>query len=315
MKGSPAVAVVIPLFNKAAFIEQTLRSALTQSYSDFEVIVVDDGSTDDGAMLVGRFDDPRIRIVRQDNAGVSEARNRALNEVRAPLAAFLDADDVWTRDHLRHLIELSRRFPEAGLYGNRFLATAVPQASEVHSKAVTYRLLDDYFVVCASGETPFFTSSCMVPCELARSVGAFPSEESRAEDTSLWIRLAAIAPVAVSDYLGCLYRRSAQSLTTTPVLVPDISMRTLQSLLAKNVSWPAARKHAVSEYYYCLAMANALDCLRAGQREAARRFLELSSGTIGLRRRWFWIRLLAAMPLRLVYLTFYMRDRLRGEIA
>jgi glycosyltransferase involved in cell wall biosynthesis len=94
------VSVIIPLFNKAPYVERALASVIAQSFTDFEVIVVDDGSTDAGAQIVAAHNDPRVRLLKQDNAGPGAARNRGIDEARGELLAFLDADDEWAPDYL-----------------------------------------------------------------------------------------------------------------------------------------------------------------------------------------------------------------------
>src|SRR5271170_3935857 len=159
----PAVSIVVPLYNKAPFIAATVRSALAQTFTDFEIVVVDDGSTDGGAAQLCDVADPRLVMVRQENSGVGAARTRAMREGRGRYVAFLDADDLWHPQHLLHLMELVRRYPEAALFGNGFaegtnlgprIPNTVPQ--------VTYGLVEDYFGECAAGRAPFYTSCCMV---------------------------------------------------------------------------------------------------------------------------------------------------------
>ena len=87
------ISVVIPLYNKKKQIAYTLQSVFTQTFQDFEIVVVDDGSTDNSVEEVEKFDDSRIRLIHQTNAGVSAARNRGIGEARGELIAFLDADD------------------------------------------------------------------------------------------------------------------------------------------------------------------------------------------------------------------------------
>ncbi|MBT8087911.1 MAG: glycosyltransferase family 2 protein, partial [Gammaproteobacteria bacterium] len=105
----PKISVVIPAYNVAAFIEDAINSVLGQTHRDFEVIVVDDGSPDDTASIVKRFDDPRIRLVSQPNRGLAGARNTGIRCADGEYVAFLDADDLWRptklEEHVRHLDE------------------------------------------------------------------------------------------------------------------------------------------------------------------------------------------------------------------
>jgi glycosyltransferase involved in cell wall biosynthesis len=294
----PAVSVAIPLYNKAPYIAATVRSALAQSFADFEIIVVDDGSTDHGAGQLRDLADGRLVTVWQENSGVSAARNRAMREGRARYVAFLDADDLWHPDHLAHLMELAGRFPNAVLLGNAFAAVTksdVPSAAPV--LPVNYRLVEDYFAECVSSHAPLHTSSCMVLRARALALGGFPVGSYCGEDLALWIRLAADAPVAVSNFIGCHYRRGIDSLSWNPSYrnAPDISMRALEEILERP-AWPPHRKVAVREYHSRLALAHCLDCLRAGEREQAREYLRLASGSRRLRRRVWQARMLDLLP-------------------
>lgn len=94
------VSIVIPLYNKAPYVERALNSIAAQTFSDFEVIVVDDGSTDNGAALARRYPDPRVRLMSQSNAGPGPARNAGLAQAKGDLVAFLDADDEWLSTYL-----------------------------------------------------------------------------------------------------------------------------------------------------------------------------------------------------------------------
>src|SRR5215210_566395 len=102
----PRISVVVPLYNKATFVRRTLNSIAQQTYTDFEVIVVDDGSTDGGAGIVLTEGDPRVRVVTQENMGPGAARNRGISEARGELIAFLDADDEWFPRYLEEGVRL-----------------------------------------------------------------------------------------------------------------------------------------------------------------------------------------------------------------
>ncbi len=107
----PKASVVIALYNKGSYVARALDSVLGQSYQDLEVIVVDDGSTDSGPEVVGTYGDPRVRLIRQQNAGPGAARNRGVRESGAPYLAFLDADDEWLPDFLNVSLESLEAHP------------------------------------------------------------------------------------------------------------------------------------------------------------------------------------------------------------
>lgn len=113
-------SVVIPLYNKQAYIADTLRTVFAQTYADFEVVVVDDGSTDDSAATVLAHSDARLRLIRQPNAGVSAARNRGVAEARGSIIAFLDADDRWEPHHLETLADLVKLYPRCGAFATSY---------------------------------------------------------------------------------------------------------------------------------------------------------------------------------------------------
>jgi GT2 family glycosyltransferase len=124
------VSVIIPLFNKAPFIERALRSVAAQTFGDFEIIVVDDGSTDAGLKIVETFADARLRIIKQENAGPGAARNRGLREAQGEFVAFLDADDEWLPEFLSESIELLEQNPNAGAVTSGYAAFPGGESTE-----------------------------------------------------------------------------------------------------------------------------------------------------------------------------------------
>lgn len=297
----PRVTVAIPLYNAEKTIGATLQSVLAQTFLDFEIIVIDDGSNDAGSKVVASYGDERIRLHWQANAGVSATRNRAVELSRGEFVAFLDADDLWRPRHLEYLISLAEKFPAAGLLGNRFMACSRssaspgPLPSTETQKAVTFELLKDYFTTWARGKPPFHTSSSMVRRDAALRAGGFPVGYHRGEDLAFFIRMAMLAPVAVTSYVGCLYVRAGTGLTSNPVLEPDIAMQTISGLLTLAPDTESEKTRlALREFYNKLAIAHALDCLLYGKKAEARRFLALSASTRWQRSRWWLARLFCA---------------------
>lgn len=118
----PAVSVILPLYNRAASIEAAVRSVLDQRFRDFELIVVDDGSTDGSAEIVEAIDDPRLTLIRQPrNLGGNAARNRGIAESKAPILAFLDSDDLYLPDKLSFTVDYFERRPKIDMLLDSFI--------------------------------------------------------------------------------------------------------------------------------------------------------------------------------------------------
>jgi hypothetical protein len=223
---TPRFSVVIPLHDKAAYIGCTLRSVLAQTFADLEVLVVDDGSRDAGPEIVQSFDDPRVRLVRQPNAGVSAARNTGIAMARGDWVAFLDADDWHHPEYLAALVRAQQAQPAAGAVATRFLSfgdeqglpppswTAAPETAAVE-------VITDLPTRWRQGPC-FFTGSIAVRRSLLQAMQpCFPPGESFAEDLDLWFRLAERTPIALVrealaayrvDVQGCLSRGNGRSL-------------------------------------------------------------------------------------------------------
>ena len=107
------ISIVIPLYNKEKSIATTLESVLAQSYTNYEVIVVDDGSTDNSANVVRELVNDKIRLISKPNGGVCSARNRGIQEAKSQYVAFLDADDLWEKDYLEEQVKMIADFPVA----------------------------------------------------------------------------------------------------------------------------------------------------------------------------------------------------------
>ena len=188
------ISVIIPLYNKEASIATALRGVLAQTYQDFEVVVVDDGSTDGGAAVVETFDDPRIRLIRQKNGGVSAARNRGIAEAKGEHVAFLDADDEWMPQFLEEIAALQMEYPQC-----RAQATAyVNHNNEGHNPIVLNRLpfkgkrgvLSNYFEVASCSHPPVCSICVCIDRDLLQEIGGFPMGIKSGEDLLTWARIA-----------------------------------------------------------------------------------------------------------------------------
>lgn len=205
----PLVSVVIPLYNKENYIKRAIDSILCQTFTDYEIVVVNDGSTDKSASLIKSYTDPRIRIIDQPNSGASSARNRGIAESKANLISFLDADDEWLPFFLDTVIDLCKKFPDAGLYGTKFILScnqSIPAACMINeNNHIEGRLLNDYFKRMAYGLPTFYSSSVMIRKAVLESIGGFPVEYESGEDLYTWALIALKYQIAWSERICTVY--------------------------------------------------------------------------------------------------------------
>ena len=210
-KSRPFFSVVIPLYNKELYIGRSLRSVLNQTFQDFEVIVVDDGSTDGGPKLIQAIGDSRIRLIQQLNAGVSSARNRGIKEAKADYIAFLDADDEWSSGFLLTIMRLIKKFPSAGLFATSYTIVAEDIERKTRSHTLSYfweGLLPNYFEVACGSDPPICSSAVCLPIKVLLESGAFQEGVFSGEDLLLWARIALHHRVAYSNKSCAIYYRN-----------------------------------------------------------------------------------------------------------
>jgi glycosyltransferase involved in cell wall biosynthesis len=195
-------SVVITLYNKARFIRRALDSVLMQTWSDYEIIIVDDGSTDEGPDMVARYANPRIKLFRQENSGVSTARNSGIEAAKGEFIAFLDADDLWKPDYLKIIAMLIDQYPGAGAYATAY-EIILPEGKVLRPKYEAIPpppwqgLLPSYFRA-AMGIPPVWTSATTVPKHVFQSVGGFAAGVPVGEDLDMWGRIALKYPIVFS---------------------------------------------------------------------------------------------------------------------
>lgn len=194
-------SIVIALYNKSAYIRETLEAAVSQSFSDFEIIVVDDGSTDDGVDVVKAVVDTRIRLVQQANGGVAAARNSGIASARGDWIAFLDADDIWRDSYLETqakiiLAHSSVNVVGTGYHSARDIEAWAKTPSAPVAGAAPVELITDLPRRWLKGAL-FFTSSVCVKASTLKSMQpCFAVGESVGEDLDLWFRLGEMGPIA-----------------------------------------------------------------------------------------------------------------------
>ncbi len=183
-------SIVVPLYNKERSVSRAVISVLRQNYKEFELIIVNDGSTDNSLDIVNKFDNDKIRIINKTNGGVASARNRGIEEAKSDWICFLDADDYWKVNHLDVIFELQKKYPAGDMY-----ATLI---SENSGKGINYisnslsdgfeGYVDNYFKYAFNG-TIFHSSSVCINRLTLINIGGFDTTLKHGEDLDMWFRL------------------------------------------------------------------------------------------------------------------------------
>ena len=189
-------SVVIPLYNKAPYVTKAIQSVLSQSFADYELIVVDDGSSDASAVTASKAIEGHLncRLVQQENAGVSMARNNGVAASRGEYLCFLDADDWWDPHFLEEMSKLIKEFPEAGIYGTGYtIVNEAKQKTRVAPVGVEAGFEKGYINYCQvyarTMAMPLTSISVAIPRLVFDEIKGFNTQLKMAEDFDLWIRI------------------------------------------------------------------------------------------------------------------------------
>lgn len=213
----PFFSIIIPLYNKENAIEKTVESVFSQSYIDYEIIIINDGSTDKSEEKVKAFSDERLKLISTENKGVSPARNLGIELANGKIIAFLDADDYWFPSHLENLYQLHNRFPEAGLLATnyQFYYSDKKIIQPVFEGIPTEKwsgIVADFFKSSVKFRLAW-TSAVAAKKEVFEAVGNFDEKITlgAGEDTDMWIRIALNYPVAFDNEVSAYYQMSTEN--------------------------------------------------------------------------------------------------------
>lgn len=294
------------MYNMKQYIERSVRSVLRQSYGEFEIIVVDDGSTDGSAAVVEAIHDPRIRLVRQDNAGVSAARNKGISLARYDRICFLDADDQWDSGFLDAVAKLSHEYPSAGIYGTgyRMVFPEGPSVEVTADEAIhqdTSLLVTDYFFRVNGGNL-INASGVMVPRAVFEKVGCFLVKEHHGEDIEMWARIALRYPIAYDTRILFSYYQTgkANKPRYNDVVEYDPRTKLLESALIESSDLLVNREELISHLRkyiakrcVSVALANTHpETLKYLRNSNARTWIPLLNKLARTREGWLFLRFL-----------------------
>jgi glycosyltransferase involved in cell wall biosynthesis len=263
------ISVIISLYNKEHYIESTIQSVLQQTYHDFEIIIIDDGSTDNSAQKTKAFNDSRIKYLYQENQGVSSARNYGIKASKGDFIAFLDADDIWKPGILKAMYDLTQQYPQESVFGvaqvNRPI-TALPSGISIIKDFCSY-----FYCFC--------TGSLLIKKEVFERVGLFKQGIQIGEDFDMWLRI------------GCHYN---YIYLNEPFLIhPDVTENNLS--LIRNISktypfwewysYPYTPKNSLYRYTTDRIVSTASRLIKEGRFSEGLTLLKKAKGFYALRPR------------------------------
>jgi glycosyltransferase involved in cell wall biosynthesis len=273
----PLVSVVIPCFNQAHFLGDAIASALAQTYAPVEVIVVDDGSTDDTAAVAARF--PGVRYVHRENGGLSAARNTGFRESRGAYLAFLDADDVLLPRAVETALQCLEPSPECAFVSGRFRYVDADGALTVVD--VPPNVPADPYLAFLRGNHIGMHATVVYRRAPLEAAHGFDVSLAACEDYDLFLRLAAEHPVLRHDEVVADYRQHGANMSR------DLTLMLPTVLAVLRRQWPRARRSAEYRrgyrtgrrtwqmHYGPMAWEEAVSRWRSGQRGAALRLAAL----------------------------------------
>lgn len=237
-------SVIIPVYNKADTLMRSVESVMLQTCDDFEIIIVDDGSTDEFPEMAEQLSaNDKIRIIRQANAGVSVARNTGITAAKGTFICFLDADDLYTPDHLQELNRLIDKYPEQSYFATSHI-TSYPDGRRRNSSGRLAGFDEDF--VCENlfeilnncGDGIIHTNSMCIRKEVVLSKNIFfEPNEKIGEDTDMWFRLALVQPIVLSQKETTLYQREFSTATAaTTNSMTWIFPRRIDTIKAMDIS-------------------------------------------------------------------------------
>ncbi|NET38055.1 MAG: glycosyltransferase [Cyanothece sp. SIO1E1] len=242
------ISIILPVFNGEKTIQETIASVLDQTYSDFELIIINDGSNDSTLEVLANISDPRVKVFSYPNAGVAASRNRGLVQAGGEFIAFLDADDLWKPDKLEAQLKALEANPKAGVAyswsdfideSNRFLhpGRRLCLEGDVYADILALNFLEH-------GSNP------LVRREAFEQVGSFEESLPPSDDWDMWIRLAAEYEFALVQSSQILYRVSANSQSSNAAKLEVTSLRTIERAFSQAPeSLQPLKKRSLSENY------------------------------------------------------------------
>lgn len=273
-------SVVIPVYNKSETLSFAIDSVLSQSFTDYEIVVVDDGSKDAFDDCITKYTQlPNIKIIKQQNSGVSVARNTGINNASGEFICFLDADDLWLSNHLEILDSLINKYSQNQYFATSHFTT-YPNGNEINSSKVLIDYPEDFLctnlfkLLNTINDGIIHTNSMCISKKLIIEHNIFFEPNERiGEDTDMWFRTALVSPIVISKIATTKYRREYSTATAT-------TSNSMSWIFAKRVENCLEKEFDAQTIFECYKLVDryymtcSRDYLKSSQKKAAKEILK-----------------------------------------
>jgi glycosyltransferase involved in cell wall biosynthesis len=277
MKQKAWFSVVIPLYNKEKHIARALDSVMNQSYENYEVVVVNDGSTDYSVNNALAFQDS-IKLINQANQGVSSARNTGIKNSKFDYIAFLDADDEWDSSFLETIAKMIELYPERSIYCTNYIKKKEGKRNPAFDIDTVEEFVSiDYFELADKGTSPVWSSAICIPKYVFDHVGTFPEYVKLYEDLYLWIKISLEYSIIFCTRPLATYHRDAEHRACNQIIpdTHDLPFADLiyEAIKSKKINEQQAvyAKRFINKY----ALLNAFKAVVAGKKKESRLILNM----------------------------------------
>ncbi|MDR2425873.1 MAG: glycosyltransferase family 2 protein [Endomicrobium sp.] len=273
-------SVVIPMYNSEKFIARAIKSVLNQTYKNYEIIVVNDGSTDNGLAVAGSFakKNNNIKIISQENKLVGAARNLGIKQSTNNHIAFLDSDDEYLPDFLETISVLIYEYPEAGAYAAAYRVqksdkSFIPKYSAL--PRFPWKGIVPSYYKSALHYHPLLPSAVVIKRDVFEDTGYFAEGVKIGEDIDCWARLASKYDIAFSSRVCVVYHRdNVVSLSTEKTLNHDTKVETTLENIIKNKQYRTKDEYYIKEWYNKIHLDTALKYIKDKNKAKAKEHLD-----------------------------------------
>ena len=244
----PCCSIIIPAYNAIKYLPDTLESVLKQTFTDFEILIINDGSSDNVVEWFTNITDPGIKLISQSNQGVSAARNTGIAEAKGEYIAFLDADDLWSPTKLEKQLQCFANNPSLGLVHTAM--TLVDEKGNSLGRTFTSNVEGDALKLLLENNT-IVTSSVIVRRNCLTTVGEFNINLNSSEDWELWVRIASRYPIGLIKEPLVFYRQHPENTTKNwQMLEQDLySIEQVFQSVPQELSYLKNRTYANAKIY------------------------------------------------------------------